>query len=107
MTMNRIQIHPVYRWPAFSTSAVPKRRALARCVELVGRTNVKDLKPVDVVARYKSLADIERGFCILKSEIDIGPVFHRLPTRIRAHASLCFMALILPGDAPGPLGEPQ
>ena len=58
-------------------------------------TNVKDLKPVDVVARYKSLADIERGFRILKSEIDIGPVFHRLPTRIRAHASLCFMALIL------------
>jgi len=36
-------------------------------------TNVKDLKPVDVVARYKSLADIERGFRILKSEIDIGP----------------------------------
>jgi hypothetical protein len=58
-------------------------------------TNVKDLKPVDVVARYKSLADIERGFRILKSEIEIGPVFHRLPTRIRAHASLCFMALIL------------
>ena len=58
-------------------------------------TNVKDLKPTEVVARYKSLADIERGFRILKSEIEIGPVFHRLPTRIRAHASVCFMALIL------------
>jgi hypothetical protein len=32
---------------------------------------------------------------VLKSEIEIAPVFHRLPERIRAHASLCFMALIL------------
>ena len=58
-------------------------------------TNVKDLSPATVVARYKSLADIERGFRVLKSEIEIGPVYHRLPDRIRAHAALCFMALIL------------
>ena len=58
-------------------------------------TNVKDLKPADVVLRYKALADIERGFRVLKSEIEIGPVFHRLPQRIKAHASLCFMALVL------------
>ena len=32
---------------------------------------------------------------MLKSEIEIAPVFHRLPERIRAHASICFMALIL------------
>jgi hypothetical protein len=31
----------------------------------------------------------------LKSELEIGPVYHRLPERIRAHASICFMALIL------------
>ena len=47
------------------------------------------------VARYKSLADIERGFRVLKSELEIGPVFHRLPGRIRAHASICFIALII------------
>jgi transposase len=40
-------------------------------------------------------ADTERGFGVLKSEIDIAPVYHRLPQRIRAHAILCFMALIL------------
>jgi transposase len=57
-------------------------------------TNVADLSPAEVVTRYKSLADVERGFRVLKSEIDIGPVFHRLP-RIRAHASICFIALIL------------
>lgn len=32
---------------------------------------------------------------MLKSEIEIGPVYHRLPDRIRAHAAICFMALIL------------
>jgi transposase len=58
-------------------------------------TNTPDFKPEEVVKRYKSLADIERGFRVLKSEIEIGPVYHRLPNRIRAHAAICFMALIL------------
>ena len=58
-------------------------------------TNVADLTPPEVLGRYKALADIERGFRVLKSEIDIAPVYHRLPQRIRAHAMLCFMALIL------------
>ena len=58
-------------------------------------TNTADLAPAEVVKRYKSLADIERGFRVLKSEIEIGPIYHRLPDRIRAHAAICFMALIL------------
>jgi len=32
--------------------------------------------PEQAIERYKSLADIERGFRVLKSEIEIGPVFH-------------------------------
>jgi transposase len=58
-------------------------------------TNVADLRPPEVVKRYKSLADIERGFRVLKSEIEIAPVYHRLPQRIRAHAFVCFLALIV------------
>jgi transposase len=58
-------------------------------------TNAADLKPAEVIQRYKSLADIERGFRVLKSEIEIGPIHHRLPDRIRAHATICFIALIL------------
>jgi hypothetical protein len=58
-------------------------------------TNVPDQTPVEVVKRYKSLADIERGFRVLKSEIEIAPVHHRLPQRIRAHAFVCFIALIV------------
>ena len=58
-------------------------------------TNAPDFSPAEVIKRYKSLADIERGFRVLKSEIEIGPIYHRLPERIRAHAAICFMALIL------------
>ena len=73
--------------------------ALARAQLMDGKlmliTNVKDMAPLDVIRRYKSLADIERAFRVLKSEIEIAPVFHRLPERIKAHASICFLALIL------------
>lgn len=58
-------------------------------------TNVQDLTAEAIVARYKALADIERGFRVLKSEIEIAPVYHRLPERIRAHAMRCFLALLL------------
>ena len=61
----------------------------------MSNSGAPDLAPADVIKRYKSLADIERGFRVLKSEIEIGPIYHRLPDRIRAHASICFMALIL------------
>jgi transposase len=73
--------------------------ALARSQLMDGKlmlvTNVQDMAADEVVRRYKALADIERGFKVLKSEIEIAPVFHRLPERIKAHASICFMALIL------------
>jgi len=58
-------------------------------------TNAPDLAAADAVARYKALADIERGFRVLKSDIEIAPVHHRLPDRIRAHALICFLALVL------------
>lgn len=74
-------------------------RALAHARLMDGKlllvTNTGDMAPDEVVKRYKSLADIERGFRVLKSEIEIGPIYHRLPNRIRAHAAICFMALIL------------
>lgn len=54
-----------------------------------------DAPAVEVIARYKSLADIERGFRTLKSDIEIGPMHHRLPKRIRVHALICFLSLIL------------
>jgi transposase len=81
----------------FTYSIDRKARRLAELMDgkLLLVTNTPDLSPAEVVARYKALADIERGFRVLKSEIEIGPVYHRLPDRIRAHAYICFVALIL------------
>lgn len=74
-------------------------KGLARAHMMDGKlllvTNVADLQPAQIVRRYKSLSDIERGFKVLKPKIEIATVYHRLPGRIRAHASICFMALIL------------
>jgi transposase len=63
--------------------------------KLVLLTNVPDFSAAKVVERYKSLADIERGFRVLKSDLLIAPVHHRLPERIRAHALICFLALTI------------
>lgn len=74
-------------------------RALARARMMDGKllviTNMADHTAPDIIGRYKALADIERGFRVLKSEIEIAPVFHRLPERIRAHSMICFLALVL------------
>jgi transposase len=73
------------------------RLAQARLLDgkLLLLTNVADLAPAEIVRRYKGLADIERGFHVLKSQIEITPMFHRLPDRIRAHGLICFLALVL------------
>ena len=63
--------------------------------KLVLLTSVADFTPQQIVERYKALADIERGFRVLKSDIEIAPVYHRLPERIRAHGLICFLALLL------------
>lgn len=74
-------------------------RAKASAERLDGKlllvTNATALKPREVVLRYQALAEVERSFRVLKSEIEIGPVYHRLARRIRAHAYVCFLALIV------------
>ena len=75
--------------------------ALARAERLDGKlvllTNLPktDIGAKGIVDRYKSLADMERRFRLLKSDIEIAPVYHRLPVRIRAHAFIRFLVLVL------------
>jgi transposase len=79
---------------SYSIDADKKRYLELLDGKLLLVTNTREAA-AEVVQRYKSLADIERGFRVLKSDIEIGPVYHRLPKRIRAHALICFMALVL------------
>jgi hypothetical protein len=54
------------------------------------RTSLPDhtLARDDVVLRYKDLADVERFFRTLNSELDVRPIRHRLAERVRAHMFL-------------------
>jgi hypothetical protein len=51
------------------------------------------LSTTEVVASYKSLAHVERAFRSLKTvEIELRPIHHRKPDRVRAHVFLCMLA---------------
>ncbi len=58
-------------------------------------TSDDGLSARDVVLGYKQLAAVERVFRDLKHVVDIRPVRHRLPERIRAHVLLCWLAMLL------------
>jgi hypothetical protein len=49
----------------------------------------------DVVLRYKGLEDVERFFRGLNSELDVRPIRHRLPDRVRAHMFLRMLSYYL------------
>lgn len=83
---------PGYSW---SWNLAAFKQALHWDGKLVLMSNVPQLEAAALIRRYKELADIERGFRILKSQLEIAPVYHRLPDRIRAHALICFLALVL------------
>ena len=46
-----------------------------------------------MVASYKSLSGVERAFRSLKTvDLQVRPIHHRLPDRVRAHILLCMLA---------------
>ena len=62
------------------------------------RTSVKAerLDRTQVVASYKNLAGVERAFRSLKTvDLQVRPIHHRLPDRVRAHILLCMLAYYL------------
>ena len=54
-----------------------------------------DLKPSEVVESYKNLKEVEMLFDDLKNFVDIRPIRHWLPIRVRAHVFICVLALLL------------
>jgi len=53
----------------------------------------KELSSDQTVAAYKSLSAVERVFRCLKAvDLEVRPVFHWQPDRVRAHAFLCMLA---------------
>jgi transposase len=58
-------------------------------------TTDPSLSAEDVALGYKQLADVERAFRTLKTTLELRPLYHRLPDRIRSHVLLCWLALLL------------
>ena len=54
-----------------------------------------NLPAADAARLFKGLLDVERGFRDLKSVLEVRPVYHRKQDRIKAHVTLCFLALVL------------
>jgi transposase len=59
------------------------------------RVTDPSLSAEDAALGYKQLAEVERAFRTMKSQLDLRPVHHRLDDRIRAHVLLCWLALLL------------
>lgn len=60
---------------------------------LVLETTEKKLSAGEIVAQYKNLQDVERGFRTLKSSLDLRPNYHWTTNRIKAHVFICVIAL--------------
>jgi transposase len=57
-------------------------------------TNATGLTPAETIAHYHGLWQIEECFRLSKHDLQIRPVFHWTPERIKAHIAICFMALV-------------
>jgi len=65
----------------------------ARWDGLKGYISNAALPAQEIVAAYHQLYNVEQSFRITKSKLEIRPIFHFNHNRIKAHISICFVAL--------------
>jgi transposase len=68
-------------------------------------TSDESLSAEDVALGYKQLMQVENAFRTLKSTLSLRPVHHTKDDRIRAHALLCWLALLLVRIAENETGQ--
>src|SRR6202048_3498204 len=54
------------------------------------------------VEAYKELSEVERGFRELKDLIEMRPIYHHRPKRVRAHIFVAALAFLLACDVQRP-----
>src|SRR3989442_8592352 len=54
--------------------------------------SAEQIADAGVVSHYKNLLEVEDAFCHLKSYLEVRPVFHWRPDRVRNHVRICFLA---------------
>jgi len=82
-----------------STDWVLDEEAIARDERFDGyygiQTNAKDLAVQDILEAYHTLWKIEESFRIMKSTLEVRPIFHWTEPRIKGHFVVCFLAFLL------------
>jgi transposase len=58
-------------------------------------TNNKDLQGESLAGKYKELWKIEESFRLMKSQLEVRPMFHWSDKRISGHLMLCFLAFVV------------
>ena len=76
--------HPVH---------LPAEKALEG--KYVIQTEELDLSAVQAVEGYKELSEVERSFRELKDLVDMRPIYHHRPNRVRAHIFVAALAFLL------------
>ena len=59
------------------------------------QTSEQNLKPEEVLSAYHTLWKIEESFRIMKSTLEVRPIFHWTEKRIKGHFVICFLAFLL------------
>ena len=59
------------------------------------QTEELNLSAVQAVEAYKDLSEIERSFRELKDLVEMRPIYHRRPKRVRAHIFIAALAFLL------------
>src|SRR5499427_1707771 len=59
------------------------------------QTEEVDLSAVQAVEAYKDLSEVERSFRELKDLIEMRPIYHHRPNRVRAHIFVAALAFLL------------
>ena len=72
---------------------LPAEKALEG--KYVIQTEELDLSAVQAVEAYKELSEVERGFRELKDLIEMRPIYHQQPKRVRAHIFVAALAFLL------------
>ncbi len=57
-----------------------------------GRVDPDELAAAGLVRAYKQLKEAEKGFGEMKGPVEVRPIHHRLPDRVRSHLLLCMLA---------------
>jgi transposase len=54
--------------------------------------SIEQAEGKQVLGHYKNLLEVEEVFCQLKSYLEVRPIFHWRPDRVRSHVRICFLA---------------